>query len=77
LLSGGVGVSEWYQRLKEEKIQLADRLFRLERFIEGGRPSDMPDFKWDELVKQKNSMTEYFAILCARCEREFWEGGLK
>lgn len=70
-------MSDWYLRLKEEKIRLADRLFRLEEFIEGGKPSDMPEFKWDELVEQKNSMMKYFAVLCVRMEREFWEGGLK
>ena len=62
-------MSNWKERLQEEKNELALRLMKLDEFMWSERFEELSQDEKDILVKQENAMTEYLAILEARLEK--------
>lgn len=60
---------DWKTRLREEHLQLAERIGRLDAFLMSAFADQLPPGGLDLLRRQRDAMGAYYAILTERLDR--------
>lgn len=66
----GPMVEPFVARMLMERVELKEKIDRLDMFIDGDKYKELPDYKQDLLVSQYNAMLTYLGILEMRLKVE-------
>lgn len=67
---GSAGLEPFVERMLVERIELKEKINKLDAFIDGDKYAKLPDYKQDALVNQYNAMLTYLGVLEMRIKFE-------